>query len=31
MDCIKFPNYNKCPYRMDDGRHFTDFRAREII
>ena len=26
MDCVQFPNYAQCPNRMDDGRHFTDYR-----
>tara|TARA_Y100000389_G_C17470276_1_gene529857 strand:+ start:5186 stop:5596 length:411 start_codon:yes stop_codon:yes gene_type:complete len=31
MDCVKNPNYSKCPMRMDDGRHFTDYRANNFI
>ena len=31
MDCIKDPNFNKCPPRMADGRHFTDYRANNFI
>ncbi len=25
------PKYNLCPPRMDDGRHFTDYRPRCIV
>lgn len=27
MDCSKTPKYSHCPPRMDDGRHFTDYRS----
>lgn len=25
------PKYNQCPPRMDDGRHFTDYRPRCVV
>ena len=25
------PNYNNCPPRMDDGRHFTDYRPNCFV
>ena len=31
MDCLKDPNFSGCPSRMDDGRHFTDYRANTHI
>ena len=31
MDCNKNGKSSKCPFRMDDGRHFTDYRANTFI
>ena len=31
MDCLNDPNFTGCPLRMDDGRHFTDYRANTHI
>ena len=31
MDCLNDPNFQNCPLRMDDGRHFTDYRANNFI
>ena len=31
MDCVRNPNYKKCPDRMSDGRHFTDFRPNHYL
>ena len=31
MDCINNPDYNNCPPRMSDGRHFTDFRPNVYL
>ena len=31
MDCIRNPDYNNCPPRMNDGRHFTDFRPNQYL
>lgn len=25
------PKYNSCPPRMEDGRHFTDYRPRCVV
>ena len=25
------PKYNNCPPRMDDGRHFTDYRPNCFV
>ncbi len=25
------PKYNQCPPRMEDGRHFTDYRPRCVV
>lgn len=31
MDCVRMPQYSKCPPRMNDGRHFTDYRANDYL
>ena len=31
MDCFRNPNYRKCPPRMADGRHFTNYEANNSL
>ncbi len=31
MDCFRNPNYRKCPPRMSDGRHFTNYEANNSL
>ncbi len=31
MDCFRNPNYRKCPPRMADGRHFTNYEANNTL
>jgi hypothetical protein len=31
MDCVRHPHYTKCPPRMNDGRHFTDYRPNGFV
>ena len=31
MDCVRNSHYSKCPPKMDDGRHFTDYRPNYYI
>ncbi len=31
MDCFRNPNYRKCPPRMADGRHFTNYQANNTL